>query len=109
MAGSDAMGLIVHTTGVPAQPGSVAGILKVMVSPELSVFAWAIAQRKENEVGAHGAAESAVVVTVSVEAASAGIWKVRMRPKTNDAARPIRRTPFDERTTPNTLRTTLYI
>src|SRR5205823_6057317 len=91
---------IVHTTGVPAQPGSVDGMLKTIVSPEPSVFACAIAQRKENEAGAQGAAESAVVVTVSVEAANAGIWKVRMSPKTNDAARPIRRMPFDEHTTP---------
>lgn len=47
-AGSGRRGWMVHTAGVPVQPGSLAGIWKSMVSPEPSAFACTMAQRSEN-------------------------------------------------------------
>src|SRR5947207_2508378 len=54
---------------VGLQPGSVDGILKAMVSPAPSLFAWLIAHRSEYVLDEH-VARSAVVLMVRVASAA---------------------------------------
>src|SRR5947209_20129617 len=60
---------MVQTAGVPSQPVSLAGILKAMVSPEPSAWAWVSAARNEQWLAVQGCPSSRVVVTVRVFAA----------------------------------------
>src|SRR5438094_4589949 len=60
---------MVHTVGVPAQPASLAAMLKAMVAPDTAWLATPMAHRSETVEGGQGAPRSAVVVTVTVCAA----------------------------------------
>jgi hypothetical protein len=83
---------------VSLQLASLGGILKVMVSPEPSALACVMAQRRET-IALQGAARSAVVVTVSVDAARACWPGVMTKPTaaTSIMARTSRRVDWRKR------------
>ena len=58
-------------------PQVVAGMLNTMLSPDPSVLAWAMAQRKEKADALQGGAVSAVVVTVRVDAARTACFGIK--------------------------------